>query len=199
MSLLRKLRFIWLVFAAVIVVAVLAVMKPASVPIVAQLTNQHRPASKMPTLTTLPRFPDIPLYARLLSEEKKTALIQTLINNKVGTWPTSSSRGYRVGKFTSTGIFDAYPPTEEQIARIAPNYDNILFGAKNSDLIPRFLKYNPELTFFIYVDSGLNPEFEQADAGGVDEEDTAWIVANHPDWILKDQDGTLIRSGGGAV
>jgi len=184
---------------AFVVLAALAASRPASVPIVAQLTGQYRPTHKMPTITSLPEFPGIPLYAPLLSREKQIELIQTLINNRVSTWPVVSSRDYRVGKFTSTGIFGwrDFQPTEEQIARIAPNYDNILFGAGNSDLIPRFQKYNPDLTFFIYVDSGLNPDFEQADAGGVDEQDTEWIIANHPDWILKDEDGDFIRSGDG--
>jgi hypothetical protein len=185
------------VFVVVIPMIALAIFKPASVPLVAQLTNQHRPAHELPTLTTLPEFPGIPLYATLLSEEKQDALIQSLINNKVSTWPITSSRSYRVGKFTSTGIFGGFLPTEEQIARIAPNYDNILFSANRWELISRFKQYNPDLTFFLYVDSGLNPEFVQTDAGGVDEEDTEWIIANHPDWILKDEEGNFIRSGGG--
>lgn len=193
----KKSRIVLLVAGLLIVLTILAVMKPSKVPVVAQLTNQHRPAHKMPTLTTLPEFPDIPLYAQWLSREQKDELIQTLMNNKVSTWPVESSRSYRAGKFTSTGIFGAYPPTEEQVARLAPNYDNILFGANNSELIPLFKKYNPDLTFFIYVDSGLNPDFNQSDAGGVDEEDTEWIIANHPDWILKDKDGNFIRSEGG--
>lgn len=193
----NKLRIILPIGAASVILIILAVMKPSRVPIVAQLTNQHRPVSKLPTLTSLPEFPGIPLYAQWLSREKKDELIQTLIDNKVSTWPVESSRSYRAGKFTSTGIFDAYPPTEGQIARLAPNYDNILFGAKNSALIPRFKKYNPELSFFIYVDSGLNPDFHQSDAGGVDEEDTEWIIENHPDWILKDAEGNFIRSKGG--
>ncbi len=181
----------------VISVAVLAITKPARVPIVAQLTHQDRPAAKMPTITTLPDFPDIPLYASLLSEDKKDELIQTLINNKVSTMPLTSSRGYRVGKFTSTGIFDGFLPTEEQIARIAPSYDNILFSAARSELIPRFERYNPDLTFLLYIDSGLNPEYQRADAGGVDAEDTQWIITNHPDWLLQDENGNFIRSGGG--
>jgi hypothetical protein len=63
--------------------------------------------------------------------------------------------------------------------------------------VPRFKRYNPDLTFFIYVDSGLNPGFSQADAGSVDEQDTAWIVENHPEWLLHDQYGDPIRSAGG--
>jgi hypothetical protein len=193
----KKRRGILLIAVIIILVAAISAARPAHVPIVAQLTNQYRPVSRMPTLTTLPDFPDVPLYAQWLSRESKDVLIQTLMDNKIQTWPLETSRPFRAGKFTSTGIFDAYPPTEAQAARLAPNYDNILFGAKNGDLIPLFKKYNPDLTFFIYVDSGLNPDYHRSDAGGVDEEDTEWIVANHPDWILKDAEGNLIRSGGG--
>jgi hypothetical protein len=174
-----------------------AASQPGRVPILAFLTSQDRPAARMPTITSLPRFPGIPLYAQQLSQERKDELVQLLINHKISTWPEESSRGFRPGKFTSTGIFGGFPPTEEQIARIAPHYDNILLGAHRRDLIPRFERYNPDLTFFIYVDSGLNPGFVQADAGSVDEEDTEWIVENHPDWILKDAEGNFVRSVGG--
>ncbi|MEW5986375.1 MAG: putative glycoside hydrolase, partial [Chloroflexota bacterium] len=192
----RRPLFLFIAIAFV-VTAALAVANPSRVPVVAQLTGQYRPGHKLPTITTLPDFPGIPLYAPLLSRPRQLELIQAMINHKVSTWPAVSSRSYRAGKFTSTGIFGGFRPTEAQIARIAPNYDNILFGAANSDLIPRFQQYNPDLTFFIYVDSGLNPGFEQSDAGSVDDQDAAWIIQNHPDWILKDQDGNFIRSGGG--
>ncbi len=142
----------------------------------AQLSGQSRPSHKMPTITHLPEFPGIPLFAKLLNREDQQALVQTLVNNKIMTWPVTSSRSYRAGKFTSTGIFDGIPPTEEQIARVAPSYDNILLSARNRDLIPRFKKYNPDLSFFVYIDSGLNPEFEQADVGSVDDEDTGWSL-----------------------
>jgi len=181
----------------VLAMAVLALVRPASVPLVAQLTNQDRPAARMPTITTLPAFPAIPLYASILSAHQKNVLVQTLIDNKVSTMPAASSRSYRVGKFTSTGIFDGYPPTEEQVSRIAPSYDNILLGAKRSELIPLFKRYNPDLTFFLYIDSGLNPTYKQSDAGGVDSEDTQWILTHHPDWLLQDKDGYPISSGGG--
>ena len=193
----KKRLFIVCLAIVLIIVAALAVTKPNSVPVVAQLTKQYRPANRISTLTTLPAFPGIPLYASLLSRDKQLELIYSMIDHKISTWPVVPARDFRAGKFTSTGIFGNWPPTEEEIARIAPNYDNILFGANNSDLIARFQKYNPDLTFFIYVDSGLNPGYAQSDAGGVDDEDTEWIIANHPDWILKDKDGNLIRSGGG--
>ena len=192
-------RRVWLPVLIVLLLglAVLAAARPGSVPLVAQLAQQHRPAARMPTITSLPAFPPVPLYATLLSTERKHQLVQTLIDNKVGTYPAASARGTRIGKFTSTGIFDAYPPTEAQAARIAPHYDNLLFGAKRADLIPLFQRYNPDLTFYLYIDSGLNPTYKQADAGGVDSEDTAWIVANHPDWLLRDAAGNPIRSAGG--
>ncbi|MBI4660234.1 MAG: hypothetical protein HY735_15455 [Verrucomicrobia bacterium] len=183
--------------SAVVAVVVFAILKPAKTPVVAQLTKQHRPRPQMPTITTLPDFPGIPLFPRILTKRKQKELLQDLINNKVHTYPETSARGHRAGKFTSTGIFGSWPPTEAQIARIAPHYDNILFGADKKDLIPRFKKYNPDVTFFIYVDSGLNPGWRQSDAGGVDAKDTQWIVEHHPDWILKDNDGQLIRSRGG--
>jgi hypothetical protein len=86
----RKLRLFLFVAVACIVVATLAISKPASVPIIAQLTGQHRPDRKMPTITTLPEFPGIPLYASLMSRKKQLELIQTLIKNKISTWPANS-------------------------------------------------------------------------------------------------------------
>lgn len=149
----------------------------------------------MPTITELPPFPRLPVFAKRLSEERRNEVIQTLVDHKVSTYPVTSSRGHRVGKFTSTGIFGGFPPTEEQIARLAPHYDDILFGAARHEFIPRFKRYNPELTFFLYVDSGLNPGFVQSDAGGVDEEDLDWVLQHHPEWILKDREGRFVRSG----
>ncbi len=155
-----------------------------------------RPSTeRTPTITVLPDLPKVPTSGFGLSAAEKDAVIQTLVNHKLSTYPAASSRGHRVGKFTSTGIFGGFPPTEEQIARIAPHYDNILFGAARCEFIPRFKRYNPDLTFFLYVDSGLNPGFVRSDAGGVDNENLDWVLAQHPDWILKDKDGEFIRSG----
>lgn len=193
----RKRLSLLLTAAIILVMVLVAIVKPSRVPVVAQLTHQDRPAPRLPTLTVLPKFLDIPLYAPLLSDAQKDRLIQAFINHKVSTMPQTPPREVRVGKFTSTGIFGGFLPTEEQIARTAVNYDNILFGADRANLIPRFKSYNPDLTFFLYIDSGLNPDFEQADAGGVDNEDTQWIVTNHPDWLLRDAAGNPIRSGGG--
>lgn len=157
--------------------------------------NQRRPTPRMPTITTLPEFPRVPTSGVGLSRQERDQAIQTLVNHKVSTYPATSSRGHRVGKFTSTGIFGGFPPTEAQIARIAPHYDDILFGAARHEFIPRFKRYNPDLTFFIYVDSGLNPGFVQSDAGGVDAENLAWVLEHHPEWMLKDKSGQFVRSG----
>ena len=174
-------------------VVALVVLVLNGIPFLAQ--NQYRPNARMATITTLPDFPKLPTSGLGLSQAQKDEARQTLVNHKVSTYPSTSARSYRAGKFTSTGIFGGFPPTEDQIARIAPHYDDILFGAARKDFIPRFKKYNPELTFFIYVDSGLNPGFVQSDAGGVDAENLDWVLEHHPDWILKDQDGHFIRSG----
>jgi len=100
--------------------------------------NRHRPTPRMPTITALPPFPRIPTSGVGLSRQQRDAAIQTLVNHKVSTYPLTSSRGCRVSKFTSTGIFGGFPPTEDQIARIAPHYDDILLGAARHEFIPRF-------------------------------------------------------------
>ena len=72
----RKRRlFFYAASACIIVASALAVSRPASVPIVAKLSGQYRPGRKMPTITTLPDFPGIPLYASLMSREKQLKLI----------------------------------------------------------------------------------------------------------------------------
>lgn len=176
-----------------VAVCVLAISLAIALALLAQ--GQGRPQPRMISITTLPDFPKLPSVGFGLSKEEKNAARQALVNHKIATYPAQSSRSYRIGKFTTTGIFGGFPPTEDQIARIAPHYDDILFGAARKDFIPRFKKYNPDLTFFIYVDSGLNPGFSKSDAGGVDEENLDWVLKNHPDWILKDKDGDFIRSG----
>jgi hypothetical protein len=180
-----------------VALVLMAMTWPAKIPLVARLTHQNRPQPRMPTITTLPPFPGIPLFPKLLSKRKRDKLRQIIVDNKVQTYPATPSGRIRNGKFTSTGIFGGWPPTEDQVRRLAPHYDNILLGAGNKDLIARFKKYNFNVTFFIYVDSGLNPTFRQSDAGGVDAENTSWVISHHPDWILKDKDGQLIRSRGG--
>ena len=78
--------------AVIIGVVVFAILKPARVPVFAQLTKQHRPRPQMPTITTLPDFPGIPLFPRILTKERQKELRQTLINNKIHTYPMVSSR-----------------------------------------------------------------------------------------------------------
>ncbi len=157
--------------------------------------SRTRPVPRRPTITTLPEFPQLPTFGFGLSSERKDQVRQALVNHKVSTYPATSSRSHRAGKFTSTGIFGGFPPTADQIARLAPHYDDILFGAARAEFIPRFRQYNPDLTFFLIVDSGLNPGFVRADAGGVDAENLEWVLQNHPDWILKDKEGEFIRTG----
>ena len=178
--------------AAGIAAAALAVLAATGA---LQAQSRSRAEVRRPTITTLPEFPKVPASGFGLSKEQKDQARQTLVNHKISTYPAVSSRGWRAGKFTSTGIFQGFPPTEDQIARIAGHYDEILLGAPRADLIARVRKYNPDLAFLIYVDSGLNPGWAQSDAGGVDAENLDWVLEHHPDWILKDKDGDFIRSG----
>ncbi len=153
------------------------------------------------TITELPKFPSAPITLLFLGKKKENEYIKKVVDHKLTTYPQVSSRPYRIGKFTSTGIFGSFEPTEDQIAQLAPHYDNILFTASQKDLIPRFKKYNPALSFLLYIDSGLNPEFARlkakADVGSIDEEDAFWIVKNHSDWLLKDEAGIPIQAGKG--
>lgn len=73
--------------------------------------SRHRPKTRMPTITTLPEFPNIPTYGGGLNKVQKDEVIQRLVNHKVSTYPATSARSYRLGKFTSTGIFGGFPPT----------------------------------------------------------------------------------------
>ena len=87
-----------------------------------RVLSPRRPKPRMPTITTLPKFPRIPTSGVGLSRQERDQAIQTLVNHKVSTYPAASSRGHRAGKFTSTGLFGGFPPTEDQIARLAPHW-----------------------------------------------------------------------------
>jgi len=163
--------------------------------------NTNRSTSTVITITELPDFPGLPwtiiFYAN--NKEKTDDLIRGIVDHKLTTYPTKSSSSYRAGKFDATGIFGSFEPTEDQVARVAINYDNILLGANKKHLLPIFRKYNPSIKSLLYVDAGLNPKFAewkaQADIGSVDDEDTFWIAKNHPEWLLRDAEGNPIITG----
>lgn len=167
--------------------------------------DTNRPGSSSTTITELPEFPGIPWTVVFYSsnKEKTDKLVREIVDHKLATYPKISSRSYRTGKFDATGLFDAFEPTEEQVARVAINYDNVLLGVKKKHLLPIYRKYNPSIKSLLYIDAGLNPKFAewkvQADIGSIDEEDTFWIAQNHPEWLLRDAEGNPIVTGAGGL
>jgi len=186
----RKNR--WLIVVSASLVLGLALMALTRMASVQSIDYRRKPT--LPTITRLPDFPEIPRNATSFTKQQEDDFLRTIVDHKLSTHPVVSSRSYRIGKFTSTGIFDAFEPSEEQVARLAPHYDHVLFGAKRRQLVPLFRKHNPQIKAFIYCDSNLNPGFNLADAGSVDEENTKWVSENHPDWLLRDQSGKPIRA-----
>ena len=162
-----------------------------------------RPTTNTITITELPDFPGLPwtVIFYFNNKEKTDDLVRGIVDHKLTTYPEKSSSSYRTAKFDATGIFGSFEPTEEQVARVAINYDNTLLGANKKHLLPIFRKYNPSIKSLLYIDAGLNPPFAewkvQADIGSIDEENTFWIAKNHPEWLLKDAEGNSIVTGGG--
>src|ERR1051325_11533028 len=107
----RKMALILILFCIVLILMVALILSLLT-------RNQKRPHPRFPTLTTLPPFPNIPLGGLGMSRQEKEAAREQIVNHKISTYPKVSSRSYRIGKFTSTGIFGGFSPTEDQIARI---------------------------------------------------------------------------------
>ncbi|MEK7461660.1 MAG: putative glycoside hydrolase [Patescibacteria group bacterium] len=165
--------------------------------------DTYRPAPRATTITDLPKFPGFPLYGILSSKEKQDELVREIVDLKLTTYPAQSSRSKRAGKHIGSGIFGSFDPTEEQVAKLAPHYDYVMFGASKKELFLKFKKYNPTVKGLLYMDSALGPKFAewkvQADPGSIDSEDTPWVVENHPEWLLKDTEGNIIVVGEGAL
>ena len=163
--------------------------------------DTSRPGSNATTITELPDFPGLPWTIVFSNKEKQDEFVRGIVDHKLTTYPTKSSSSYRTGKFDATGIFGSFEPTEEQVSRVAINYDNTLLGANKKHLLPIFRKYNPAIKSLLYIDAGLNLKFaewkSQADIGSIDEEGTFWIAKNHPEWLLKDAEGNPIVTGSG--
>ncbi len=163
------------------------------------IPDTSRRTPTLPTITRLPEFPKIPSDAASWDKAHVMDLRRRIFDHKAGTYPESSSRARRTGRHTSTGLFSSFEPTEEQVKRIAPHYDNVLMNATRADVAWLFKKHNPAVTVFMYFAPGLTPGWSNAvDAGAVDEENTAWILARHPDWILKDAKGRLVQNASNA-
>lgn len=143
------------------------------------------------TLTQLPQFPASLEWSKMY--KSKAEVLQEIVDVKLTTYPAKSSIPYRVAKHRTTGIFSSFEPREDQIKRIAPHYDLFLLTGLRGTLVPIIKKSNPSAKVLMYMANSLTSVATLLDAGSVDEENTDWILKNHPNWLLKGSDGKPIQ------
>ena len=143
------------------------------------------------TLTQLPQFPASLEWSKMY--KSKAEVLQEIVDVKLTTYPAKSSIPYRVAKHRTTGIFSSFEPREDQIKRIAPHYDLFLLTGLRGSLVPIIKKSNPSAKVLMYMANSLTSVATLLDAGSVDEENTDWILKNHPNWLLKGSDGKPIQ------
>ena len=148
----------------------------------------------MPTLTELPRLQGASWeYAfRNPSREEKEKLLRDVLEAKLSTYPASAPAFPRAGKHRTMG-FTNFEPTREEIETLAPHYDVFYLNALASHRIPAIKKANPRAKVLMYFAGSLTRTAKLHDVGSVDEEDTDWILRNHADWLLKDEQGRLVE------
>ena len=162
---------------------------------------EARKGATLVTITELPELPSIPLTAYFWSHDKKRDFILGVIDSKLSTYPKLPSRHLRAGKHLGTGINPNHDLREDQLKILADNYDLNSLAPRQKDVGLILRKHNPNFKLFMYVDYGIQPEenldIVGDDVGNIDEQNIDWILQNHPDWLLRDQDGNPIRSGSG--
>ena len=89
--------------------------------------------------------------------------------------------------------FTNFEPTEKEIETLAAHYDVFYLNALASHRIPVIKRSNPKAKVLMYFASSLTMAAKLHDAGSVDEENTAWILKNHGDWLLKDKEGKPVE------
>jgi hypothetical protein len=156
-----------------------------------------RPASgprRVLTMTHLPRLPGVPwrYVFQNPSEHEKTKLLRDILAVKLGTYPTEPLPFPRAGKHRTMG-FANFEPTEEELEKLAAHYDVFYLSGPASHRIPVIKRRNPQAKVLMYFASSLTKVAQLHDAGSVDEENTDWILKNHPDWLLRDKAGGLVE------
>ncbi len=155
------------------------------------------------SITKLPPYPGIPVGATFYSKEKKDKIVLDLIDHKLSTYPKTSTRAYRIGKYTGTGLATQVTLREDQLKAIAIAHDQNQLPPMQAEYGRILKKYNPDFRLFMYFDSGIQPEenldIVGDDAGNVDAENVDWILKNHPDWLLRDAEGNPIISARGTL
>jgi len=143
------------------------------------------------TLTRLPKFPASLAWSKMF--KSKGEVLQEIVDVKLTTYPAKPSIPYRVAKHRTTGIFSTFEPREDQVKQIAPHYDLFLLIGLRGSLVPIIKKSNPSAKVLMYMANSLTSVATLLDPGSVDEENTDWILKNHPNWLLKDSDGKPIQ------
>jgi len=145
---------------------------------------------RIETLTQLPPLPRVPWeYAfRNPSREERTKFLRDILAVKLSTYPDRSVAGRRAGKHRTMG-FTGFEPTPAELETLAAHYDVFYLTALSSHRIPSIKRGNPKAKVLMYFACSLTKEARLVDAGSVDEENTDWILAQHPDWLLKDKEG----------
>jgi len=157
-------------------------------------TSPATGAPKMQTITQLPRLPDVSwkYLFRNPTVPEKTKLLRDILAVKLSTYPREPLPFPRAGKHRTMG-FTSFEPTEEQIETLAAHYDVFYLAAPASHRIPLIKRYHPKAKVLMYFASSLTREAKLHDAGSVDEQNTDWIVQNHRDWLLQDEEGKPIE------
>ncbi len=143
------------------------------------------------TRARLPALPGSSVWSRMFKSKAESLL--EIVDVKLSTYPEKPSTPYRITKHRTTGVFSSFEPREDQVRKIAPHYDLFLLIGSRGDLVPIIKKSNPSAKVLLYMANSLTSVATLLDAGSVDQENTDWILKNHPDWLLKDSAGKPIQ------
>jgi hypothetical protein len=97
-----------------------------------------------------------------------------------------------MGKYRTAG-FASFEPHEDQLKKLAPHYDLFFLGGFRPNVVSIVKASNPSAKVFMYLANSLTTVATLLDAGSIDEENTEWILKNHPDWLLQDSAGRPIQ------
>jgi hypothetical protein len=155
------------------------------------------------TITVLPEYPGVPLGVAFYSDEKKKEVVMRVIDSKLSTYPKLSSKAHRVAKFSGSGLATQVTLRADQLQTLALHYDYNQLPPMQRAYGETLKKHAPDFKLFMYFDAGIQPEenldIVGDDAGNIDEENIAWIIENHPNWLLQDANGNPLVSAKGTL
>jgi hypothetical protein len=193
MRLSKRIRILAVALPAVVLLALGAKLGPRWW-VMHCVTRPAAGAGRIPTITVLPRLPAVPweYLFRDPSGPEKEKLLRDLFTVKLGTYPASPPPFPRAGRHRTMG-FTNFEPTAAETERLAAHYDVFYLGATSSHRIAAIKRGNPKAKVLMYFALSLTRVAKLVDAGSVDQENTEWILRNHRDWLLKDQEGKPVQ------